>query len=251
MAKVSQTNAAETGFAWSSTTEALPQGRNYEGVVEQIHQLIRDGHLKPGDKLPPEHKLMADFGVGRSSIRDAIRVLEVMGAVKVRQGGGTVVQDVSPRTIVIPLATMLSRRRALVAELMDLRLILEPPLARRAAKSVTAQDIAHLEEVLDRQREKVTLGQPAVEEDAEFHGIIARAGGNQVVLNVLDVLMELLQETRAQSLQLKTRSRQSVSSHGRILGALRKRDPAAAEAAMRNHIRSVEQTVRKRLMKRP
>jgi GntR family transcriptional repressor for pyruvate dehydrogenase complex len=223
--------------------DAIPASRLYEGVISQVHRLIRDGHLKPGDKLPPERELVARFKVGRSSIRDAIRVLEVMGTVRVRQGGGTVVQDLSPRSLVAPLATMLQRRRELVSELMDLRKILEPPLAARAARKATPEDLARLDEVLARQAEKTRRGEPAVDEDAEFHRGIAQAGGNQVVLNVLDILMDLLAETRVQTLQVRGRSQRSMAGHRRILQAIRRRDPAAAERSMRNHIRSVEEII--------
>jgi len=231
---------------WSAV-EAIPQSRTYEAVVAQIHQLIRNGHLKPGDKLPPEREMVEHFKVGRSSIRDALRVLEVMGTVKVRQGGGTVIQDLSPQTLVTPLATMLTRRRAMVAELMDLRRILEPPLAARAAKNATAEDIAHLEGILARQQEKLSRGEPSGSEDAEFHNGVARACGNRVVLNVLDILMDLLSETRAQTLLSKARAQRSLAGHRRILRAIARRDPTSAEISMRHHIRSVGTIVLDRL----
>jgi len=222
---------------------AIRTSRVYEAVVSQIHQLIQDGHLKPGDKLPPERELVERFQVGRSSIRDAIRILEVMGTVKVRQGGGTVVQDLSPRSLVTPLASLLSRRRAVVEEFMDLRRILEPPLAARAATHAKAADLSHLKQVLARQREKVVRGEVAVNEDAEFHKGVARAAGNRVVLSVLDLLMELLAETRVQTLQVKGRAQRSLAGHHRILRAIRRGDPVAAEAAMRNHIAKVEEII--------
>jgi len=231
---------------WSAV-EAVPQSRNYQGVVTQIHKLIRSGHLKPGDKLPTEREMVERFKIGRSSVRDAIRILEVMGTVKVRQGGGTVIQDLSPRTLVAPIATMLTRRRTMVAELLDLRKILEPPLAARAAKNATGEDIAHLEGILVRQQEKVKRGEAAASEDAEFHSRIAKACGNRLVLSVLDLLMDLLSETRAQTLLSKTRAHRSLAGHRRILRAIVQRDPVAAEASMRNHIRSVGMIVLDRL----
>jgi len=226
---------------------AIRTSRVYEGVVSQIHRLILDGHLKPGDKLPPERELVERFQVGRSSIRDAIRILEVMGTVKVRQGGGTVVQDLSPGSLVTPLASMLRRRRALVEELMDLRRILEPPLAARAALHATGEDIEYLKEVLGRQGDKVARGEVAVQEDSEFHKGIARAAGNRVVLSVLDILMELLAETRVQTLQVTGRPRRSMAGHRRILRSIERRDPKSAEAAMRAHIARVEEMILRKL----
>src|ERR1700687_2572423 len=102
-------------------------------IAHQIQRLIRDGLLKPGDMLPPERELAETFQVSRSSLRDAIRTLEVMGLVEPRQGEGTIVCELSAESLVSPLSTMLLGKRELVSELLDLRLILEPPLAARGA----------------------------------------------------------------------------------------------------------------------
>src|SRR6266851_938314 len=106
--------------------------RRYEQVAEQLRHLISKGVLKPGDHLPPERELAVKFGVGRSSLRDAIRTLEVMGIVEPRQGKGTVVNDLSADALVVPLASMLHRKRDLVSELLDVRRMIEPALAARA-----------------------------------------------------------------------------------------------------------------------
>src|SRR5437763_3651960 len=73
--------------------QAVRKARRYQQVAEQVHRLISQGVLKPGDHLPPERELAAKFGVGRSSVRDAIRTLEVMGIVEPLQGHGTVVRE--------------------------------------------------------------------------------------------------------------------------------------------------------------
>jgi len=114
---------------------AVRKGRRYEQVAEQIQRLIASGALRPGDRLPPERELAAKFGVGRSSLRDAIRTLEVMGIVESRQGSGTVVRDLSTESLVVPLASVLAHKRGLVAELLDVRRMIEPALARTSAGS--------------------------------------------------------------------------------------------------------------------
>jgi len=184
--------------------------------------------------------------VGRSSIRDAIRVLEAMGLVKSRQGGGTVVQDLSPQTVVAPLASMLTRKPALVEELMDVRSIIEPALAARAARHATAEQIASMKAILQRQRARVRRGELAIEEDSQFHNAIANAAGNRVMLSVLDVLMDLLAHTRSATLQSKGRALRSLGSHRRILRAIERGTASSAERAMREHIASVHEVVRKK-----
>lgn len=135
---------------------------------------------------------------------------------------------------------MLLGKRELVSELLDLRRIIEPPLAARAATHVTAEEIEAMEDILRRQKEKVDRGEIAVEEDSEFHYAIASAAKNSVVLKVVDVFMDLLRESRARSLQVKGRLLRSFAGHRKILNAIRRRDAAEAEAAMRRHIEEIE-----------
>lgn len=226
---------------------AVRRTRLFEGVAQQIQRLIVDGALKPGDKLPPERELAARFAVSRGSVRDAIRTLELVGLVVPRQGEGTVVADVSPEAVVMPIASVLGRKRELIAELLDIRKMIEPALAARAAVHATREEIARLEDLLRRQREKIVRGEPAVEEDTEFHYVIALAAKNGVVRRVIDVLMRLLRETRARSLQTHGRPQRSLAGHKRILEAIKRRDPEAAERAVRQHVEQIEEIVLKKL----
>lgn len=226
---------------------AVRKTRVFEGVAQQIQQLIVKGALKPGERLPPERELCARLGVSRGSLRDAIRILELAGLVVPRQGEGTVVADLSPETIAAPIAQILVRKRELVAELLDVRKMIEPHLAARAAERATAEEIARLEDILRRQREKALRGESTIDEDGEFHYQLALAAKNGVVRSVLDVLMQLLRETRARSLQSPGRPRRSLEGHERVLDAIRRHDPAAAEAAVRRHLEEIEQIVMKKL----
>jgi GntR family transcriptional repressor for pyruvate dehydrogenase complex len=221
--------------------------RRYEQVAEQLRHLIAKGVLKPGDHLPPERELAVKFGVGRSSLRDAIRTLEMMGIVEPRQGKGTVVNDLSADALVVPLASMLHRKRDLVSELLDVRRMIEPALAARAAKNATPDELSHMEDILRRQEEKVRRGEPTIEEDSEFHYSIALAARNGVVLRVIDVLMDLLRESRARSLQVPGRLERSVAGHRRILRAIQRGDGAAAEQAVRKHLKEIEEIVIRQL----
>ncbi len=219
----------------------------YEEVAKQIQRLIVEGLLKPGDKLPPERELAETFQVSRSSVRDAIRTLEMLGLVEPRQGEGTVVREVSDDALVNPLFTLLVRKRELVGELLDVRKMIEPPLAARAAAHASTEEIAYLEDILRRQEEKVHRGELAIEEDSEFHYTIARAAKNSVVLKVLDVLMDLLRESRERSLQVEGRLQRSFAGHRRILSAIKRGDAPAAEAAMHGHLDEIERIVLKKL----
>lgn len=223
----------------------IRKNKVHEEVANQIEKLILE-KLRPGDKLPSERELTELLGVSRSSIRDGIRRLELVGLVEPRQGAGTVVLEISPDVLVNPLARVIANRKQLVAELLDFRKMLEPPLAARAARHATREEIAGMEEILRRQREKMQSGVPAVEEDSEFHYAIATASRNTVVLKVLDVVMDMLRETRGRSLQTEGRALKSFVGHRKMLAAIKRHDAKAAESTMRHHLKDVEAMVFKK-----
>ena len=215
-------------------------------MAEQLQDRIVH-KLKPGDMLPPERELMGRFGVSRSSIRDAIRSLEAVGLLEPRQGVGTIVRHLSADAVVSPVASVLLQKRKAIHELLDVRMIIEPPLAWRAALHASAGQIREMEAILKRQEEKLQRGELAIEEDSNFHYTIALAADNGVMLKLVHVLMDLLREARERSMQAGGRQRKSLSGHRRILAALKQHDPAAAEAAMRQHLLEIEKIVLQKL----
>lgn len=228
--------SVKTGF------EAIRRNKVYEEVALQLERLILK-KLHPGDKLPAERELAEMLKVSRGSIRDAIRSLELMGLVEPRQGVGTVVCEVSAESLISPLTGLLVRQEQHISELLDFRKMLEPSLAARAASRATAEEIAELENILARQEEKISRGELAIDEDSEFHYNVAVASNNSVVLKLLDVLMDLLRESRERSLQMVGRPQRSLSGHRRILAAIKRHDTEGAKVAMRRHIEDVEKIV--------
>ncbi len=220
--------------------EPVKRTKVYAEVAAQIHRLIRDGRLRPGDRLPPERDLAEMFGVSRTSVRDAIRVLEVHGLVEPRHGEGTIVRQVPIDAIVAPLADAIAASRDLTADLFDMRKMLEPPLARAAALRATPEDLEALAAIISRQAERTRAGEIAIAEDTAFHYRIASAAKNQVVMRVIDVVMDLLQESRTRSLQGPGRADRSLAGHRRILAAIQAQDPEGAGEAMRSHIEEIE-----------
>lgn len=227
-----------------SDFETVRRDKVYEAVAKQIERLILK-KLRPGDKLPSERELAEMLRVSRSSIRDAIRSLELMGMVEPRQGAGTIVREISSESMRNPLANALRRKEELIAELLDFRMMLEPQLAARAATRVSPNEISEMEEILERQQKKLRAGESTIGEDSEFHYAIALASGNSVVLKVLDTLMDLLRDSRERSLQFQGRQQKSLAGHRRILTALKRQDSQAAMVAMRRHINDVQEIVLK------
>jgi len=225
--------------------EVIPRSKVYQEVARQLERRITE-ELKPGDLLPPERELVQMLGVSRGSVRDAIRSLELMGLLEPRQGIGTVVRDPvsAPAN---PLTAALLERQRTVEELLDVRKMIEPPLAGRAALHASSNELDDMQQILVRQEAKVQRGELATDEDSEFHYAITLASDNRVVLKVVDVLMELLKKTRERSLQVEGRQQQSLAGHRRILAALKQGDAKAAEAAMRRHLEEIENIVLQKL----
>src|SRR5208283_4150914 len=127
-------SSASAGF------EAIPRSKVYQEVARQLERRITE-EMKPGDRLPPERELVRLLGVSRGSVRDAIRTLELMGLLEPRQGVGTVVCDPEAKAA-NPLANALLDKHKQVAELIDVRKMIEPPLAGRAALRASREEVA-------------------------------------------------------------------------------------------------------------
>ena len=198
-----------------------------------------DGTFPPGRPLPGERSLAERFGVSRGSIRDAFRTLETIGLLVTRHGQGTFPKELDVDRLVAPLASVLSYRNDLQDELMDVRRMFEPAVARVAATRVSDEDLAELQRILDAQRRKLKTGRSAIAEDTAFHQVLARATGNRVIVSIMNTLNDLLVESRKLTLRQKGRPVRSIVGHEAVVAALRRRDPQAAAEAMRQHINQI------------
>jgi GntR family transcriptional repressor for pyruvate dehydrogenase complex len=124
--------------------KAVKKTRIYEEVVAQLHQLIEEGKLKAGDRLPSERELAETFRVSRGSVREAIKALEREGLVVARPGSGTFISAVDVERLVAPLASLLLRSKDALIDLFEMRRLVEPGIAALAAERATAADIACL-----------------------------------------------------------------------------------------------------------
>lgn len=219
--------------------ESARRGTLYKEIAARIRKLIASGELEPGQALPSERKLAEQFKVGRAVIREAVRQLEAAGLVESRHGGGNFVREVTTEHLVAPIASVLNSQAQLRKELMDARALFEPQVAREAAIRATSEDLRLLEAVVRRQAERVSNGQSTAEEDAEFHGILARATQNSVVERVMGVIDDLLEDVYERLSQHGKRSQRSLEGNRRILEAVKGRDPEAAGRAMTEHIEDI------------
>ena len=220
----------------AAVIQPIKKTRIPEEVADRIRALILDGTFPPGQPLPAERVLAERFGVSRGSIRDALRILEMIGLLEARHGQGTFPRELTVERLVAPLASVMTYRHDLRDELLDVRRMFEPAVARFAALRATEEDFDDLQRIVDAQREKLKTGRSAIVEDSAFHATLARSTRNRVVVSIMAILNDLLVESRAQSLRQKGRPARSVDGHEAVVAALRRRDPDAAAQAMYKHI---------------
>ena len=223
--------------------KAIKKTRIYEEVVSQIHELIREGKLKSGDQLPSERELAETFKVSRTSVREAIRTLETKGLVVSRTGMGTFVVDLPVESLVSVLANLLLEEKNALADIFEMRKLLEPQIASLAAERASQNDIDRMRQILNKQRNEVDQGGTGLEEDAEFHFSIGQATQNQALEKLVSGLMDILSQSREESLQTPGRSHASIDTHFKILSAIEEHNKEKARKAMFNHVEHVEQNV--------
>lgn len=222
---------------------AIKKTRIHEEVVTQIHDLIRQGKLKAGDQLPSERELAETFKVSRTSVREALRALETKGLIVSRTGMGNFVAELPIESLVAPLAKLLIQEKDALADIFEMRKLIEPHIASLAAQRATHADIERMKRILDKQSDAVDRGETGVEADAELHFAIGQATQNQALEKLVSGLMELLSHSREESLQTSDRRRASIEAHQEILSAIERHDKRQAQKTMLHHIERVEENV--------
>lgn len=228
--------------------EKTPQGggpsrpRAFHPIVQQIRDDILRGRRKPGDRLPPEQTLAEQFRVSRAGVREAVRVLESQGLVRVRHGyaGGVFVADVDLAPVLGALETSLQRGQLQVNEVYEARALFEPALARLAVDRGDTTIIEQLEENVRRTKAMLGAGSDVFASNLEFHAILARAAGNRVLALVMQALLELLQWLDREYPTNRSISRRAVDEHSQLVGAIRAKDAARAQQVMVKHLRDLE-----------
>jgi GntR family transcriptional repressor for pyruvate dehydrogenase complex len=220
--------------------QAVRKTRVTEGIIGQVRTLINAGQLKTGDRLPPERELAKDLGVGRPAVREAIRALEFLGLVETRPGEGTflAVGQESPAVNLLDPARF--RLLDTVRKLFEVRRVIEPDLAALAALRSTPEQVEKMRAALEGQQGQVERGDSGIEGDTAFHAQIAEAAGNEFLIQIMNSLMERIRDTREAWLQRRGRSLRSLEDHRKILLAIERRDPEAAEQGMFKHLEGIE-----------
>lgn len=216
------------------SVEKIGDSRITATLISQLKKQIASGFISPGDKFPPERELAKTFRVNRASMRQALKVLEIMGVLTQRVGDGTYLSNSAGTLLSEPLDFLVLVDGLSVQQLMETRLIAEPELAAQAAERATSDDMAALRTAIVS-LEKSRTQRDRVSAELEFHDAILKAAGNRIFrLLYRDLYRILLTNTAPQSKPLDLD--RSLSFHRSLYSAIKLHDAEAARAAMRDHL---------------
>jgi GntR family transcriptional repressor for pyruvate dehydrogenase complex len=225
--------------------KAVHRTRIYEEIAGQIKELIQDGGLQSGDQLPPERDLAQAFNVSRHSVREAIRSLEKENVLVSRAGSGTFVVKGDRQAVADYLASAVMQEKDRLAEIFQIRVMLEPQVAALAAENASREDVKHLADLYARQLTAESR-QALIKLDRDFHLALAKSTGNKALCGIIKGMNDLLSQTRLEGTGNTSRTQKSLEWHGMIVQAIAAGNPGQAEKAMREHLIYVRDIVLQR-----
>jgi GntR family transcriptional repressor for pyruvate dehydrogenase complex len=207
----------------------------YEQVVARLREFIDVQQLQPGDRLMSERELAEQLGVSRTSVRQALTALRVLGLVEIKHGDGVYLLR-SPRDVIPSLASEIVGSEGDHPMIWEVREAIEVQAARLAARRRGDEDVAELSAALDEMAVSIVAGGDGIEGDRRFHRAIAEAAHNPLLAQLTAQLAEVIDRTSAASLTLAGRPPISLEAHRAILDAIEQGDEGAAAERMRQHV---------------
>ncbi|MEG6523536.1 FadR/GntR family transcriptional regulator [Desulfotomaculum sp. 1211_IL3151] len=208
----------------------------YEEIVEQVKQMIVHGDLSPGDKLLPERELAEKLQVGRSAVREAYRSLEAIGVIEIKPGEGTFVREMGSKSMtdIISLAVLTGKNS--IAELLELRKIVEVEAAALAAQRRTEEDMQMIQLALDEMENDIKKGNLGDASDIRFHYAICAAAHNSLLIKLMSSISETMKKemftVREKLYKTPGTPARLFEEHKNIFEAIKKGDPHKARATM-------------------
>jgi GntR family transcriptional regulator, transcriptional repressor for pyruvate dehydrogenase complex len=232
----------------STNDDATESGRSQADVViEGIKGMLARGELVPGSRLPVEKDLAEQLGVSRSPLREGVRALAALGVVETRQGAGTYITSLDPRSLLSPLSFLAELQQpGHVEELFALRRMLETESVALAAAKVTEAELSELDRVLSVV-DGILVTEPdmdleaVITADSEFHRLIAKASGNRPLAAIIDTLGGRTARARLwRAISNRGSVREAQAEHRAILDDLANHDAERARIRMASHLLAVE-----------
>lgn len=210
-----------------------------ESVARRILELIKDGRLKPGDKLPTENELIKMLGVGRSSIREAKRMLGAMKLVESKPGVGSFVRQIDASSVISSDVAHLLLADEAASALQEARELLEPAAAALAAERAKAEDLLRIRGALQEMEKRVNEAQSPYDAGMAFHLAIMRASDNPVLVNLYRPIMDLLTKHQRPLYERRADREEELRQHLQIYRSIEESDPVRARVTMCEHLRYV------------
>ena len=206
--------------------EKVQTRKVYMEIVEQIQNLIKEGKLKSGDKLPPERILAEKLGVSRPPLREAISALEILGIIESRGGKGNFIKNTFNSTSYAQRLKELEKEES-PFELLEARKVVETEIAGLAAEKASSEDIKEIEEALNRMKNSLSDIPRAMEFDRQFHVAIAKAAHNSILFQMMNFLADGLKESlwvniKEKSWALPGHPQKYLEEHTNLLEAIKK-----------------------------
>jgi DNA-binding FadR family transcriptional regulator len=214
-------------------------------IATHLIREIVEGGLAPGTLLPTESELVREFSVGKSAVREAVRIVSTKGLVEVVQGSGMRVTPrqrwklIDPELVSVFGGTVIS-----MVDLMELRMGLEPTIAAHAAARASEEQTDQLQALVEESVARYTDIEGIVMRDIEFHNVLAEATGNPLYVIVLGTVAELQIELRRKVVKTKLGRDHGIHYHERIVEALRGHDQERAREQMTAHLNAVAEDLR-------
>ncbi|MDA0998992.1 MAG: FadR/GntR family transcriptional regulator [bacterium] len=216
--------------------------RIYEDVVAQVQRLIRTKKLSPGDRLPSERELAATLGIGRPSVREALRTLDSMGLIEVRSGQGAFLRDIGLNpylaSIRESLSFLLDVKEDTFLELWEVRQGLEEQIAPLAAERREEKHLEKLRALTREMHDAIDSPESFIRAGVTFHRTLAEAADNAVLLTVWEAIAGLIEKSQRRIIGIPEQAGQAVAQHEALLAAVISGDRDAARRAMREHMES-------------
>lgn len=221
--------------------QPIQRARTYDLLAQRLIDLIASRQLGPGSPVPTERELAATYAVGRSSVREALRILESQGVLAPGPGGALVVAE-TPRPLSRSLRLVMALAPADVRDLFELRRILEVEAAAAAAWRRTAAHIGTMRSAVEAMAASLEAGNARayIDADVRFHLAIAQATGNRLVEACMDAVRDVLHDALSAVFEVPLSAARAIDEHHGILDAIDARDVERAQAAMRAHIDRVQ-----------
>ncbi len=218
----------------------------YKVVIEQIKDMIKTGQLKKGDKLPPERELVEQLQVSRTSIREALRSLEILGLIESRQGEGNFIRKSFHQSLLEPLSIMFMLQESSPQEVLELRRVLETETASLAAKRINEEKLNELYEIINTFK-YTTDEKLNTELDQKFHYKITEASENFLLINILNTISAIIDsfisDARFRIMENRDNRETLIKQHEAVYSALSEHNPNSAAEEMKKHLEFINKTI--------